>query len=254
MATFETTKKGPAIDNKQTSESSAPVQAYAKLESDDFCYYIRTLQVTLGRKVKKPDSVDIPLGNIKSVSRQHARLFYNFSTQRFELMIFGKSSLLKRGLLCRWKTGELAIHCTAKTTPLTRTTSRTKIQIGDLSFVFLLPRIDVEEAPQNESSGYISAPQQLEKKRLLHQVKRKRPSIQLSSPKEDCWANSMSPADDITQYVSKDSKPPYSYASLIAQAISSDKNKKMTLHGIYTFIATHYPYYQMASNGWQVRP
>ncbi|OAD09033.1 fork head transcription factor, partial [Mucor lusitanicus CBS 277.49] len=46
-------------------------------------------------------------------------------------------------------------------------------------------------------------------------------------------------------------KPPYSYASLIAQAISSDKNKKMTLHGIYTFITTNYPYYQMASNGWQ---
>ncbi|KAK4510498.1 uncharacterized protein ATC70_004929 [Mucor velutinosus] len=238
MATFETTKKGPAIDNKQTSESSAPVQAYAKLESDDFCYYIRTLQVTLGRKVKKPDSVDIPLGNIKSVSRQHARLFYNFSTQRFELMIFGKNGAFVNEQFVEKGT----------TVPLE---NRTKIQIGDLSFVFLLPRIDVEEAPQNESSGYISAPQQLEKKRLLHQVKRKRPSIQLSSPKEDCWANSMSPADDITQYVSKDSKPPYSYASLIAQAISSDKNKKMTLHGIYTFIATHYPYYQMASNGWQ---
>lgn len=92
MATFETaTTKGSAIDNKQTSESAAPVQAYAKLESEDFCYYIRTLQVTLGRRVKKPDSVDIPLGNIKSVSRQHARLFYNFSTQRFELMIYGKN-------------------------------------------------------------------------------------------------------------------------------------------------------------------
>lgn len=90
MATFETSTKRPQIDNKQTLET-APVQAYAKLESDDFCYYIRTLQVTLGRKVKKPDNVDIPLGNIKSVSRQHARLFYNFATQRFELMIFGKN-------------------------------------------------------------------------------------------------------------------------------------------------------------------
>ncbi|KAF1803126.1 fork head domain-containing protein [Mucor lusitanicus] len=239
MATFETaTTKGSAIDNKQTSESAAPVQAYAKLESEDFCYYIRTLQVTLGRRVKKPDSVDIPLGNIKSVSRQHARLFYNFSTQRFELMIYGKNGAF---------VNEQFVEKGA-TVPLE---NKTKIQIGDLSFVFLLPRMDVEEAPQNESAGYISAPQQLEKKRPLHQAKRKRPSIQLSPPKEDCWAKSMSPADDITLYASKDSKPPYSYASLIAQAISSDKNKKMTLHGIYTFITTNYPYYQMASNGWQ---
>lgn len=78
----------PALDSEL---AAGPVQAYAKLEGDDFCYYIRTLQVTLGRKVKKPDNVDIPLGNIKSVSRQHARLFYNFTTQRFEMMVFGKN-------------------------------------------------------------------------------------------------------------------------------------------------------------------
>lgn len=73
------------------SIDSGPVQAYAKLEGDDFCYYIRTLQVSLGRKVTNPENIDIPLGNTKSVSRQHARLFYNFSTQRFELMVFGKN-------------------------------------------------------------------------------------------------------------------------------------------------------------------
>lgn len=129
--------------------------------------------------------------------------------------------------------------------------NRTKIQIGDLSFVFLLPRMDVEEAPQDESSGYISAPQQLEKKRQLREVKKKRPSIQLSPPKEDYPTESMSP-DDITSNASKDSKPPYSYASLIAQAINSNKNRRITLHGIYTYITTNYPYYQMTSNGWQV--
>jgi hypothetical protein len=67
------------------------VQAYAKLEGDEFCYYIRTLQVTLGRKGSKNENVDIPLGATKSVSRQHARLFYNFTTQRFEMMVFGKN-------------------------------------------------------------------------------------------------------------------------------------------------------------------
>lgn len=86
-ATKESNLQEPIV----ASIDSGPVQAYAKLEGDDFCYYIRTLQVSLGRKVTNPENVDIPLGNTKSVSRQHARLFYNFSTQRFELMVFGKN-------------------------------------------------------------------------------------------------------------------------------------------------------------------
>ena len=79
----------PPIETKK--ESLGSVEAYAKLEGDDFCYYIRALQVTLGRRVKKPDNVDISLGKTKSVSRQHARLFYNFTTQRFEMMVLGKN-------------------------------------------------------------------------------------------------------------------------------------------------------------------
>jgi hypothetical protein len=67
------------------------IQAYAKLEGEDFYYYVRKLQVSLGRKVSVPESVDVPLGNTKSVSRQHARLYYNFSLERFELTIFGKN-------------------------------------------------------------------------------------------------------------------------------------------------------------------
>lgn len=67
------------------------VQAYAKLEGEDFYYYVCKLQVTLGRKVSIPDTVDVPLGSTKSVSRQHARLSYNFALQNFELTIFGKN-------------------------------------------------------------------------------------------------------------------------------------------------------------------
>lgn len=73
------------------SVDSGPVQAYAKLEGDQACYYIRTFQVTLGRTVTRMSTVDIPLGKVKSVSRQHARLFYNFATQRFEMMVLGKN-------------------------------------------------------------------------------------------------------------------------------------------------------------------
>ncbi|KAM6972336.1 forkhead box protein K1 [Aplochiton taeniatus] len=48
-----------------------------------------------------------------------------------------------------------------------------------------------------------------------------------------------------------ESKPPYSYAQLIVQAISSAPDRQLTLSGIYTHITKHYPYYRTADKGWQ---
>ncbi|XP_056135695.1 forkhead box protein K1 isoform X1 [Lampris incognitus] len=48
-----------------------------------------------------------------------------------------------------------------------------------------------------------------------------------------------------------ESKPPYSYAQLIVQAISSAPDRQLTLSGIYSHITKHYPYYRTADKGWQ---
>ena len=48
------------------------------------------------------------------------------------------------------------------------------------------------------------------------------------------------------------SKPPYSYASLIAQAILSAPRQRLALNSIYTWIMQTYPYYRLQSCGWQV--
>ena len=47
-------------------------------------------------------------------------------------------------------------------------------------------------------------------------------------------------------------KPPYSYAQLIVQAITSAHDKQLTLSGIYAYITKNYPYYRTADKGWQV--
>lgn len=129
------------------------------------------------------------------------------------------------------------------------TLHRTKIQIGEVSFLFLLPRMEMEEPPQAESLGYIATPQQLENKSF---GQKSSISATDAAAKDDSVASDEMNDVDSSQYNNKDTKPPYSYASLIAQAINSTVSKKMTLNGIYNYITTHYPYYQMAQNGWQV--
>ncbi|KAI7872731.1 hypothetical protein BDF14DRAFT_1748273 [Spinellus fusiger] len=46
-------------------------------------------------------------------------------------------------------------------------------------------------------------------------------------------------------------KPPYSYATLIAHAILSSKDGRLTLSDIYRWISTHYPYFTLGRRGWQ---
>lgn len=62
-----------------------------------------------------------------------------------------------------------------------------------------------------------------------------------------------SPGAEGSNETKDDSKPPYSYAQLIVQAICTAQDKQLTLSGIYSYITKNYPYYRTADKGWQVR-
>ncbi|GAA5941187.1 hypothetical protein JCM3775_006644 [Rhodotorula graminis] len=49
----------------------------------------------------------------------------------------------------------------------------------------------------------------------------------------------------------RQTKPPYTYASLIAQAIMGSEAKKMTLHEVYDWIVERWPYFGANQAGWQ---
>lgn len=52
---------------------------FAKLVGGDISYVMRKYDIILGRKSKQ-DNVDLVLGDLMSISRQHCKIYYNFET------------------------------------------------------------------------------------------------------------------------------------------------------------------------------
>lgn len=74
------------------SDEAPRVSAYARLDFSSSTFYVQTLQVILGRGAEKGTGmVDVDLGPVKAISRRHAKIFYNFGTQRFELSVLGRN-------------------------------------------------------------------------------------------------------------------------------------------------------------------
>ncbi|XP_062077959.1 FHA domain-containing protein FHA2 [Humulus lupulus] len=110
--------------------TSGDVEAgFAKLQGEDFEYYMQTYSIILGRNSKK-STVDVDLSSLgggMNISRHHARIFYDFARRRFALEVLGKNGCLVEGVL----------HLPGN--PPVKLDSQDLLQIGDKEFYFLLP-------------------------------------------------------------------------------------------------------------------
>lgn len=132
---FEQEKRTNISDDGNLEKDTSRISAYARLDFENSTFFVQTLQVLVGRQGNNESfnstqqEVDIHISSKKAISRRHAKIFYNFGTQRFELSILGRNGAFVDDLFM-----EKGI-----TVPLR---NGTKIQIGDIAFSFILPSTD----------------------------------------------------------------------------------------------------------------
>eukprot|EP01018_Ginkgo_biloba_P035593 Gb_24502 [translate_table: standard] len=120
---------------------------FAKLQGENFEYYMQTYSIILGRNSKK-SSVDVDLASLgggMNISRQHARIYYDFDRRRFALEVLGKNGCLVEGVL--YLPGS----------PPIKLDSQDLLQIGDKKFYFLLPFRSIVKPPVSAPAGAFPA-------------------------------------------------------------------------------------------------
>lgn len=128
------------------SSGSHKISAYARLDFDNYTFFVQTLQVVLGRKSNDEflpsahHSVDVHLSSKKAISRRHAKIFYNFGTQRFEISVLGRNGAFVDDLFIE---KGITVHLV----------DGTRIQIGDIPFTFVLPSIEPSDHESKRASS-----------------------------------------------------------------------------------------------------
>ncbi|KAM3373823.1 transcriptional activator FHA1 [Capsicum galapagoense] len=129
------------------SSSGSDVEAgFAKLQGEDFEYYMQTYSIILGRNSKK-STVDVDLSSLgggMNISRHHARIFYDFQRRRFALEVLGKNGCLVEGVL----------HLPGN--PPIKLDSQDLLQIGDKEFYFLLPVRSILGGPNGPRQQHVN--------------------------------------------------------------------------------------------------
>ncbi|XP_053493735.1 forkhead box protein K2-like [Ictalurus furcatus] len=249
--------------------------AVARLEGREFEYLMKKRSVTVGRNSSQ-GSVDVSMGHSSFISRRHLELFTageeDGAGGDFYLRCLGKNGVfvdgvfLRRGApplqlprVCTFRFPSTSIKITftalgqVKKEPKEAESPVKAVQpqISPLS-INIPDNIAHLMSPLPSPTGTISAANSCPSSprgagtsgyKLGRFVSSDLLNDNSQSENDKEASGGDSPKDD--------SKPPYSYAQLIVQAVTLAPDKQLTLNGIYTHITKNYPYYRSADKGWQ---
>ncbi|XP_033308376.1 forkhead box protein K1 isoform X1 [Bombus bifarius] len=279
-------KSAPASPTKMQWNPEAKGAPIARLEGREFEYMVRQHSITIGRNSSKGE-VDVNMGHSSFISRRHLEIYYDHPY--FFMVCNGKNGVFVDGIFQRKSAAEFRLPktCTLRF-PSTniRLVFQSLVDEQEESNVCVrsppkhrapLPplRINIPDAgyssPFPSPTGTISAANSCPASPRAGQGRRnisadlQMVAVYAAAVANDSQNSNMerheggqssnrqiSPGTTANCSPPKDdSKPPYSYAQLIVQAIASAADKQLTLSGIYSYITKNYPYYRTADKGWQ---
>ncbi|KAH9512274.1 Forkhead box protein K1 [Bulinus truncatus] len=268
----------PTSPSRSTWSSESNGEAIARLEGRDFEFTMRKPRITIGRNSSKGD-VDVNMGHSSFISRVHLEIFSEHPN--FFMKCNGKNGVFIDGIFQRKGAPPLQLPCTCTLrfpstnikikfqslidealppAPPVAVTTPKKKPIPPLKINIPEPQEAVSNSPCASPTGTISAANSCPTSPRSGSNHNSRfaliPELQAAfaaaNPREERDGNSSSSTTLSAGDSSRDeSKPPYSYAQLIVQAVTSAPDKQLTLSGIYAYITKNYPYYRTADKGWQ---
>uniref|UniRef100_A0A8C1YK67 Forkhead box protein K2 n=1 Tax=Cyprinus carpio TaxID=7962 RepID=A0A8C1YK67_CYPCA len=255
---------------------SGRMAAVARLEGREFEYVMKKRSVTVGRNSSQ-GSVDVSMGHSSFISRRHLEIFTaaaeDTGSGEFYLRCLGKNGVFVDGVFLRRGAPPLQLPrvCTfrfpstnIKITFSALASVKREKQESESPVKAVQPQISplTINIPDNiahlmsplpSPTGTISAANSCPSSprgagSSGYRLGRIVPDLQLMNDNSQSENDKEASEGDSPK---DDSKPPYSYAQLIVQAITMAQDKQLTLNGIYTHITKNYPYYRTADKGWQ---